>query len=247
MDDILTKIFGDQLPKESFLEKTHPIGKLITMLFFPIMAFCFYGTHYNFIILFFYLLLLSLNHQNPFKPWFVWLFVFLISFVVYNFFPDNTILIESTLLSVSELSFTIFLIVSPFAQISKILNPYELLQTLPNKLSWIGIIIISFARYFVVSKQQFIQTKLSFRYRNITIVTVIPQFVTTLIHNIMNHSQKFSDNVEIRNLDSPKLLYDKPTYSVSDFILFGLYVLLLVIGIYYVFYLKDFAKQMVLL
>lgn len=241
-DDILTKIFGDQLSKESFLEKTHPIGKLITMLFFPIMAISFYGTHYNFIILFFYLLLLSLNHQNPFKPWFVWLVVCLLSFIIYNFFPENTIFIEFTLLSISELSFTIFLIIAPFAQISKILNPYELLQTLPNKLNWAGIIIITFTRYFDVSEQQFKQTKLAFRYRNIEIITVIPQFVTTLIHNVMSHSQKFADNVEIRNLDNPKLLYDKPTYSVNDFILFGLYILLLGLGFFFIFYLKDFAK-----
>lgn len=237
-EDVLTEIFGDQLPRESFLEKTHPIAKLITMLFFPIMAFGFYGTYYPFIILVFYLLLVSLNHQNPFKPWFVWLFVILMSFVVYYIFPKNTFFEKFTILAYSELTIVIFLIIAPFTQISKMLNPYELLQTLPSTLNWVGIIIITFARYLTVSKQQFIQTKLAFKYRNINIGRVIPQFVPTFIDNIMKHSQKFADNVEIRNLDNPKLLYDKPTYSVNDFILFGLYMLLLISGICFVYLLK---------
>jgi len=237
-DDVLTQIFGSQLPRESFLKKTHPCSKLVTMVIFPIMAIIFYNSYYSFIVLLIYLFLVSLNNQNPLKPWFVWVFVILISLLVYYIFPENTFFEKFTILSFTKLSIAVFLIIAPFTQIANMLNPYELLQTIPKKLNWVGMIIITFARYAVVSKQQFIQTKLAFAYRNINIQKVIFLFVSTLIDNVMRHSAKFADNIEIRNLNNPKLLYDKPTLSVNDYILYGLYLILLGLGLFFVWFWK---------
>jgi len=240
--DVINHIFGSNLDKDSLLSKLHPMTKIITMFFFPIVAFLFYSSNYIFVIFGIYFLLILLNKQNPFHPWILWIISVFLTFLIHKLFPNDIFFDSLNVLLLPKVYIVIFLVVAPFTQISKSLNPYSVLQVLPKSLNWIGIIIFTFVRYLVVVKEQFLITKKAFKYRNKSILFVLPQFATTWIHNSVSHSAKFADNIEIRGLDNPSSLYDRPSYTDNDAILFSIYVLI-IIGGFFKIWLKQYVSE----
>lgn len=224
----LKQIFGNNIPKESLLLKAHPYTKIIIILFFPILGLITMEFKSLIILIIIYTLLISLYKRNPIKPWFLWIFVILLSYLYYTmspFYGKNLEIKEILIIPIK-----VYLLIAPFAQITPSINPFELIQVLPKRIMRMGVIIITFRRYLTVSKQQFTKTREAFRLRNVHIKTSqFEFFITTLISNILLHSKKYADNVEIRNLDNPNHLYDKPIISRIDLILLSFCVISLII------------------
>ena len=215
------KIFGDNIPKESFLFDAHPFTKVLLLVYFCLSAWFSSDFKELCTILIFYFFVITLSKKNPFGPWFIWIWVVTIGYLYYTISAGTTASIN--LDKVIFYPTKAYLLIAPAIHISKTINTIELVQVIPNRIQVIAIPIMAFSRYLPVSKQQFKSTRDAFHYRGVSInVSFFELFITTVIVNIYRHSEKFADNLEIRNLDSPGHISFAPIYTWIDGVLLGL-------------------------
>jgi len=218
---IIERVFQGKIPKDSFISRAHPYTKLILILFFPGMAFFISQPMKLMFLLVSYVLIIGLSRKNPVGPWFIWLFVAIFGYLYYTMSPP--ILSSKNLLGISVYPTKAYLLFAPIVHVFSVINPVELVQVLPTRLCWLGVSILTFSRYIKVTKNQFVATHEAFRFRGVPIhKSFFELFIVTLLVNIERHGKKYADNIEIRNLDHPEMLHDKPTTGAEDAFLWGI-------------------------
>lgn len=230
---IIERIFEGRIPKESLVSKAHPFTKLFLIVFFPGMALFLSEPMKLMILLASYVLIMALSRKNPVGPWFIWFFVAIFGYLYYTMSPP--VLGTKSLVTISVYPTKAYLLFAPILHVFLEMNPVGLVQVLPTRLRQLGVPILTFSRYIKVTKDQFIATRDAFRFRGIRISkSFFELFIVTLIVNIERHGKKYADNIEIRNLDYPEMLHDKPVAGVEDGVLCGICGLTLLVLVLFI-------------